>query len=1337
MAYYNVDKDIDFNALRLAVASEADILRWSYGEVTKPETINYRTQKPERDGLFCERIFGPVKDINPHDGKFKGVRSREAAVDKDGELVTRSIVRRERMGHIKLATPVAHIWFMRDTPSAMSLLLGMTVKNIERVVYFASYLILDVDEEKRDQMLADLENTTDAAREAIKIRYTKAAEQVKDEPVANKEEEQFDHQTIEELAKNRTKELEELEEDYQTKKRQLQSLVKGTLMGEVEYRLLEDDMADLIEVGMGGRAIKRLLDEINVDELIAELTEEAESTKGQRRLKLLKRLKILESMSNAGIEPASLCLTVLPVIPPDLRPMVQLTGGRFATSDLNDLYRRVINRNNRLKKLFDLNAPEVICRNEMRMLQEAVDALINNSATRGSRTASSSSGRRRLKSLSDMLKGKQGRFRQNLLGKRVDYSGRSVIVVGPTLKIHQCGLPKEMALELFKPFVISWLIRHEHAFNIRSAMRLIEMSTAEVWDALDAVIADRYVLLNRAPSLHRLSILAFQPKLIEGKAIQLHPLVASGFNADYDGDQMAVHLPLSREAQYEARELMIATKNLLKPADGAPVLSISQDIVLGNYYLTYNKPSLKDAKVVAFSSIYEAEAAYEAGQIQLQSPILLEVKGEKRQTTLGRVLFNERLPEDFPYQNDVQDKKQIKKVLAEIYEIYDAETTTEVADSLKELAFKYATIGGLSAGKDDYLYFPEIDELIADGDKKEALISEQYDDGLITDEERYSLTVENWRGVDQEVTEFLQKKLEDSDTPISLMVDSGARGSISNVKLASALIGIAVDVFNREIELPIRSSYHEGLSSLEAFVATRSARKGSIDTALKTADSGYLTRRLVDVSQDIFTLEADEADVKDPGFTIFRDETELTMIPFAERLYGRFTAEAVPGHLEADQLITKKISEAIERDEKIESVKIQSVLSAKTLQGIPRKAYGIDMATGELVDPYQPVGVIAAQSLGEPGTQLTLNTFHRSGVAGGDITQGLPRVEELFEARAPKGEAQMTEISGLVDIWEDNHKYIVQITPTEGDEVEIKLDDRAPIVADGVEVSLGDVLVPGDEERITIVAPFDGEVKVSKTKLTIKAAPAAPTRYEIPMSMQLVVKKGDQVEAGDRLTTGSLNLHDLMRLKGVEATQRYIIREVLRIYATQGQDVADKHLEIIVKQMFSRVQIDDPGDSDFVTGDIVSQAAVIDANLQLEADGKQPIEYQQLLLGITKVSIWSDSFLSAASFQDTTRVLINAATSGRIDQLKGLKENVIIGHKIPVGTGAPGFELDLPPMEDDEEAEESWEKDYQGMERDIVNEFQHETSFASFTDDDEIDVEAEELNVESENDSEA
>ncbi|MBQ9016756.1 DNA-directed RNA polymerase subunit beta', partial [Candidatus Saccharibacteria bacterium] len=1071
----------DFDSIRLSVASAEDIKNWSYGEVTKPETINYRTQKPERDGLFCERIFGPTKDLNPHDSKLKGARSREAAVDKEGNIVTRSIVRRERMGHISLAAPVAHIWFMRGTPSPLSLLLDLTVKNIEKVVYFAYYLIIDAHDADIQGVLNDLEAQTEAARQAIKVRYEAAA---KDENANTKA-----------LADEEAKELEELNADYDRRKGILNGLKKGSVISEVDYRNLPDDYDELIEVQMGATALKTMLDEIDVPALINEIKEELAGARGQREKKLSKRLKVIEGMEAAGIKPSDLVLTVIPVIPPDLRPMISLPGGRFATSDLNDLYRRVINRNNRLKKLLDLNAPEVICRNEMRMLQEAVDALIDNSASHGNRTANSTNGRRKLKSLSDLLKGKQGRFRQNLLGKRVDYSGRSVIVVGPELKLNECGLPKQMALELFKPFVISWLMSGEHAANIRQATRMIEAGENIVWDALDDVIQGKYVLLNRAPSLHRLSIQAFQPKLIDGKAIQLHPLVATGFNADYDGDQMAVHLPLSEDAQREARELMSATKNLLKPADGAPVLSIYQDVVLGIYYLTYDKPGTAKDTVKPFSSVYEAEMAYDQGLIHLQTPIRVFAKKEIRETTLGRVIFNEVLPEDYPYDNSVQTSKQLKKVMANIYDMYGAEETVRIADAIKDLAFEYETVASVSTAKDDYPTYPEIQDFIAEGDAKTALIQDQFEEGLLTDEERHNLTVSNWRDVDDQISKFLQGKLADMDTDIAVMVNSGARGSISNIKLASAEIGIMVDINNNEIELPVKSSYKEGLNTLESFIATRGARQGQVSTALRTADSGYLTRRLVDVAQDVFTTD-EESD--DPGFTVYKKDVEEAGVEFQAWISGRYAAEAVPGYVDKDQVITKEMADEITADDKIEYVKIYSILTTKTLDGIPQKAYGIDMSTRELVAPFQPVGVIAAQSLGEPGTQLTLDTKHGSGVAGsGAIARGLPRVEELLEARTPKGQAYVTPIAGKVQTWEEGTRYVVEITPDSGDLERLPLDGRKPKVKDGQNVHAGDVLAT-KKGLEPLVATKDGNVQLVEDAIILVAISTGPVRIEIP-----------------------------------------------------------------------------------------------------------------------------------------------------------------------------------------------------------------------------------------------
>ncbi|MDZ7744916.1 MAG: DNA-directed RNA polymerase subunit beta' [Candidatus Saccharibacteria bacterium] len=1252
MRGYNTGNNIaDFDAVRLAVASSQDILEWSYGEVAKPETINYRTQKPERDGLFCERIFGPVKDINPHDAKYKGVRSREAAVDKKGEIVTKSIVRRERMGHINLAAPVTHIWFLRGAPSAIGLLLGMTVKNLERVTYFASYIVKSVDIEKRDQLLADKEAEFAAAQEAIKSRYENEAK--------------AEDANVKALAEMQTKEIEEITEEFEEFRSQVNSLVKMNLISEADYRALPDELAEVVTVGMGGAALKDLLEDIDLDQLIQDLQAESEEAKGQRKKKLMKRLRLLENMQNANIKPSSMCVSVLPVIPPDLRPMVQLTGGRFATSDLNDLYRRVINRNNRLKKLIELNAPEVIRRNEQRMLQEAVDALIDNNNARSGRAVAATGQRRRLKSLSDMLKGKQGRFRQNLLGKRVDYSGRSVIVAGPELKINECGLPKMMALELFKPFVIGNLIANEHAHNIRSATRMIETNETAVWDALDEVIHGKYVLLNRAPSLHRLSVQTFQPRLIEGKAIQLHPLVCKGFNADFDGDQMAVHLPLSDEAQAEARNIMVSSKNLLKPADGSPVLHIEQDIVLGCYYLTYQHGDIA-SKVFDFTDVAEALMAYDLNNISLQSNVRIPFRGELRETTLGRILFNEIFPEDFPYLNEAMTKKRITATMALVYQMYGQSKTAEIADDLKDIGLEFATHSGLSMGLSDFTDIKGLDKIMKDGEDKATLISDQFDQGFITDEERYRLTVDNWMKTDTNVQSVLSEQFTNENSAMSVAVVSGARGNIGQVKTAVGMLGVTTDASGRAIELPIRSNYKTGLTPLEYFTATRGARKGMIDTALKTADSGYLTRRLVDVSQDVFTIDED---CDDPGFPLYRSDAKEIGISYAQRLTGRYAAENIAKYVKAGELITEDVAVEIEKDESLDCIRIMSVLSCTNVRGVSQKSYGIDPATGQLVSIAHPIGVIAAQSIGEPGTQLTLKTFHSGGVAGEDITTGLPRVEELFEVRTPKGHAFLSEITGVVSTWEEGERYIVQVAADDKDKVELKIDQRNVQIAEGNEVVNGDVLAANEDGSDPLIAPVAGKVHLTKKLISISPNSKSIVRYEIPGFKQIVVKDGDKVEAGQRLTNGSINLHELMKLKGVEATQRYIMNEVLRIFASQGQNISDKHLEVIVRQMFSRVQIDETGDSEFVTGDTVSKLSVVETNERLAAEGKKPVKYVQLLLGITKASLSTDSFLSAASFQDTTRVLIGAATSGRVDHLYGLKENVILGRRIPVGTG--------------------------------------------------------------------
>ena len=864
-----------------------------------------------------------------------------------------------------------------------------------------------------------------------------------------------------------------------------------------------------------------------------------------------------------------------------------------------------------------------------------------------------------------MLKGKQGRFRQNLLGKRVDYSGRSVIVAGPELKMYQCGLPKMMALELFKPFVIGQLITNEHAHNIRSATRMIETGEIAVWDALDEVIKGKYVLLNRAPSLHRLSIQAFQPVLIEGKAIQLHPLVCKGFNADFDGDQMAVHLPLSDAAQKEAREIMSSNKNLLKPADGSPILHIEQDIVLGCYYLTYERPG-HETKYVPFSGLEEAVMARDQGKLKPQTRIRIPFRGELRETTLGRAMFNEIFPEDFPYQNEAMTKKKLGSVMAMVYEKYGQEVTAEIADDLKDLGFFHATKSGLSMGMSDFSDITNLKELLDAGEKRATEISQQYDQGFITEEERYRLTVETWMDTDAKVQESLTKQFAAEDSSMSIAVVSGARGNIGQVKTAVGLLGIVTDATGRAIELPIRSNYKGGLNPLEYFTATRGARKGMIDTALKTADSGYLTRRLVDVSQDVFT---NQEDVSDPGFAIFRSDANEIGVSYASRLEGRFAAENIGKLVKKHQLIKRDVAGQIENEQSLDGVRILSPLSSTSVKGVPQKAYGLDPATGKLVATSHPVGVIAAQSIGEPGTQLTLKTFHSGGVAGDDITSGLPRVEELFEARTPKGQAFLADIDGKVTTGEEATNYVVEITADENKAVKIPLEGRGAKIKSGEQVVIGDVLADNEDGNKPLTAPVAGKASVKKSEIVITPSKQSVIRYEIPGYKQLMVKSGDTVEAGQRLTNGSINLHELMRLQGVESTQRYIMNEILKIFASQGQNIADKHLEIIVRQMFSRVQIEEAGDSEFVTGDIVSKLAVVETNERLSSGGKKPVIYTQLLLGITKASLSTESFLSAASFQDTTRVLIAAATSGKVDKLYGLKENVILGRRIPVGTG--------------------------------------------------------------------
>jgi DNA-directed RNA polymerase subunit beta' len=1245
----------EFEAVRLALASPEQILEWSHGEVTKPETINYRTQKPEKDGLFCEKIFGPTKDWECYCGKYKRIRYKDVVCDKCGVRVTRSIVRRERMGHISLAVPVTHIWFLRGTPSSIGLVLNMSIRDLERVVYFANYIVTTVDDDKRKQALAELEaDYTTRINEAKKTHGAKAEAEDAD---------------VKEIAASQVSDLAELETSYTTAKTELESLAKLQLLSESKYRDLNLKYGEVFKAEIGAEAIRNLLVAIDLDELIAELQQEAADSQGQKKKKTLKRLKMLEGMKAADLATPWMVMTELPVIPPDLRPMVQLAGGRFAASDLNDLYRRVINRNNRLKRLIELDAPEVICRNEKRMLQEAVDALIDNNARR-ERAVSSTGTRRKLKSLSDMLKGKQGRFRQNLLGKRVDYSGRSVIISGPTLKLDQCGLPKMMALELFKPFVISRLIEQELAHNVKSASRMIERGRTEVWDTLEEIIKDKYVLLNRAPTLHRLGIQAFQPVLIEGKAIQLHPLVCTAFNADFDGDQMAVHVPLSDAAQKEARELMLATKNLLKPADGATVVNPSQDMVLGCYYLTYEKfPDFKDPK--AFSSVNEAIYAHDTENIKLQTPIRIMIEGELITTTVGRILFNEILPEGFEYHNETMAKKPLQRIIAEVFARYGAEETARLVDDIKNLGFKHSTLSGVSIAVDDFIIPDEKPQLLEAAEQHVIDISKQYDQGLITEDERYQRTVETWQKVNAEITNKLEQTLRDHTTNAALFVDSGARGDLSQVNQISGMLGLVADPSGRTIELPIKSNYKEGFSVLEYFNSTHGARKGLTDTALKTAESGYLTRRLVDVSQDVIITELDCGDKE--GSPLSRHESEAIGESYAYRITGRVAIEKIVGKdgkaiVAKGKMITEANAAQIDA-EGIDNVRVRTVLKCKTFWGICQACYGLDLARGGLVAMGEPVGVIAAQSIGEPGTQLTMKTFHKGGVAGEDITSGLPRVEEIFEARNPKGQAVLAESAGIISIKEAAGKNLIHITPADLKITEIELDGKISTVKSGTKVQPGDVLATDENGKKPIKAKAAGTVTVGKTKIKLTEIGTGEKEYAIPHYHNLTVENGDLVGIGQRLTEGSINLQDMLSLLGEGAVQRYIVAEIQSIYSAQGQVISDKHIEVIIRQMFSRVMIEESGDSLFVTGDIVTKMSVVEENEALEAAGKQTATYEQLLLSITKISTSSDSFLSAASFQDTTRVLIAAAVRGKLDKLRGLKENVIIGRLIPVGTG--------------------------------------------------------------------
>lgn len=1141
----------DFAAIRISLASPERIREWSHGEVKKPETLNYRTLKPERDGLFCERIFGPTKDWECYCGKYKRIRFKGVVCDKCGVEVTKSKVRRERMGHIELATPVSHIWYFKGVPSRMGLLLDMSPRVLERVLYYAAYIVTDPGD--------------------------------------------------------------------------CDGLSYKQVLTESEYREAKEKYGNRFRAGMGAEAIKEILQKIDLDKEAEQLVEEAKNARGQRKIRAMRRLEVVEAFRTSGNRPEWMILEVIPVIPPDLRPMVQLDGGRFATSDLNDLYRRVINRNNRLKRLLDLGAPDIIVRNEKRMLQEAVDALIDN-GRRGRPVTGP--GQRPLKSLSDMLKGKQGRFRQNLLGKRVDYSGRSVIVVGPQLKFHQCGLPKEMALELFKPFVMKRLVEKGLAHNIKSARHLVERARPEVWDALEEVIKDHPVLLNRAPTLHRLSIQAFEPVLVEGRAIQIHPLVCPPYNADFDGDQMPVHVPLSAEAQAEAKILMSSRHNLLLPKDGTPAVTPTKDIVLGLYYLTLTEhddpESLNEAEIPKkYASIDEAIMAYETRHVGLHDLVVVKYgengKARRLITTPGRCIFNNVLFEKLRFVNKVVDRKLLGEIVAESIREYGMDATADMLDKIKDLGFYYATKAGSTISLDDIPMPEEKAEIIAEAEKRVNQVQEQYRMGFLTEEERYNKVIDIWRSATDEVTEALKRSVSKWN-PVYMMAESGARGNIQQISQLGGMRGIMVDPSGRMVEQPVRSNFREGLSVLEYFISTHGQRKGLVDTALRTADSGYLTRRLVDVAQDVIVREEEcgcGCGIRVKAINIDGELIE----DLRDRIVGRFAVSDIvhpeTGELicQADELIDEKKADAIIAAG-IEEVEVRSVLTCETKHGVCVKCYGRNLATGEVVEVGEAVGTIAAQSIGEPGTQLTLRTFHLGGIAGEDITQGLPRVEELFEARKPKRQAAIAEIGGVVEIREGDKKREIVITSPEG-------------------------------EQNIIAVPFGALIKVSD---------------------------GQTVEPGDVLTEGSVNPHDLLRIKGVRAVEEYLLSEVQRVYRLQGIDINDKHIEIIIRQMMRKMKVEDPGDTPLLPGGIVDIHEFNEANAKAYEEGGEPATGKPIIQGITKASLSTESFLSAASFQETTRVLTDAAVKGKIDELIGLKENVIIGKLIPAGTGMRPYE---------------------------------------------------------------
>ncbi len=1297
---------MDFDAIRLRVASPEVIRGWSSGEVVKPETINYRTQKPEKGGLFAEEIFGPTKDWECYCGKYKKIRYKGIVCDKCGVEVTHSLVRRERMGHVELASPVTHIWFLRSIPSKIGTILDLSIQMLEKVIYYANFIVTEVNEDVKAQ-------TVDALKEEYKSKRKQLMNQAKQKKVNVK----GDAAAIEEIEEEFEQKLAALEEDFVEAERELKEIVPMKLMSENAFQELSLRYGHIFDAQIGAAAVEHLLKKLDLPKTIDALDKEIAVNKTAKRDKMIRRVKLLKSLEINGIHPDWMILKVIPIIPPDMRPMVALDGGRFATSDLNDLYRRVINRNNRLKRLLDLKAPEVITRNERRMLQEAVDALIDNDARRSKTVTASTGQRRKLRSIADNLKGKQGRFRQNLLGKRTDYSGRSVIVVGPNMSMSECGLPKRMALELFKPFVMAKIIERGFAHNIRSASRFIEADHDEVWDILEEVIVDTRVFLNRAPTLHRLGIQSFRPRLVEGKAVRLHPLVCSAFNADFDGDQMAVHVPLTEKAKWEAENLMAAERNILKPATGNPIATPKQDITLGCFYLTKageDFDTIDEKEIKRFGSLGDARYAYKLRRIGLHEPIevyfdrhrerLPEDAPQRVKTTVGRIIFNDVLPEKLPWYNEMVTGKKLAQIVRLVLEHYGEIPTSEVLDNMKALGFKYVTKSGYSLGMDDFPHVESKRDIVSGGDKKIEEIEMQYQEGLLTQNERYTKIIGVWTDVKDDVLKQSGTSL-NTHGPVYAMIESGARGSWGQLGQVIGMKGLVSNPSGDIIELPVKGNFKEGFSVLEFFISSHGVRKGLTDTALRTANAGYLTRRLVDVSQDVVVLIEDCG--TEEGSLITREESEKVMgESLMERVRGRYALETVkkPGSKKVLAKAGEMITEAQAREIDalgVEEVSVRSVLKCLLPKGICRNCYGVDLAKNKPAELGTAVGIIAAQSIGEPGTQLTMRTFHTGGVAGQDITQGLPRVEELFEARQPKKKAVVTTVSGTATVESAEGRVIesptgrkifegrrgqkiVKVTYDGVDEevYKVRVKDNL-LVEDGASVTKGQTLLEVHDAD-PIIAIASGTIRLEKRKMFLVYEGTHEKEFIVPLGYKVLVKDGDLVSSGDPVTEGHMDLHQLHELRGRGAVQEYILHEIQDIYSSQGQKLNDKHIEIILRQMFSRHLILDPADTDLLPGETVEVAQVHAANASL-GKGKKKAETQELFLGISRVALSTQSFLSAASFQETAKVLINAAVTGKIDYLEGLKENVIIGRRVPAGTGFKGNENIIPDLKPAEE----------------------------------------------------